>query len=140
MIAFVSASYAHRSRLAPALAAIRSALSAAGWTPRIFIEDYQFAPDDQRAMMAATQAELRACRLLVAEVTHKAIGVGIEVGYAAALGVPIVAVRHADAEPSTTVGGLAARTVVYRTPGDLERDLAQAVRDLFGEQRRGVSE
>ncbi|WP_119066767.1 hypothetical protein [Aggregatilinea lenta] len=131
--AFVSASYGHRVALAPALAAIRAALIAAGWTPCIFVEAYIFAPSDQRAMMEAMQAELRASNLLVAEVTHKAIGVGVEAGYAAALGLPIVAVRHADAEPSTTVGGLAARTVVYREPGDLERDLAQAVRDLFGE-------
>ncbi len=129
--AFVSASYQHRHALAPALAAIRAALHGSGWVPFVFIETYAFAPDDQRAMMDAMQADLRASHLLVAEVTYKAIGVGIEVGYAAALGIPIVAVRHASAEPSTTVGGLAALTVTYTDANGLEHHLAQAVRGLF---------
>ncbi len=127
--AFVSASFAHKDTLAPALNAIRAALDSAGIHAHVFVEAYAFAPDQQHAMMAATQADLRAADLLIAEVTHKAIGVGIEIGYAAALGIPVIYVRHADAEPSTTIGGLAARCIVYRTPADLRDQLAAAVSD-----------
>lgn len=130
--AFVSASFAHKDALAPALDAIRQALAASGVRAHVFVEEYAFSADDQRAMMAATQADLRAADLLVAEVTHKAIGVGIEIGFAAALGLPVIYVRHANAEPSTTVGGLAAHTIVYRTPADLRDQLRAALPDLLG--------
>ena len=130
--AFVSASFAHKDALAPSLDAIRQALESADVHAHIFVEAYTFAPDDQRAMMAATQADLRAADLLVAEITHKAIGVGIEIGFAAALGLPIIYARHADAEPSTTVGGLATHTIVYHSPADLRDQLAAALADLPG--------
>ncbi|MEW6577779.1 MAG: nucleoside 2-deoxyribosyltransferase, partial [Chloroflexota bacterium] len=92
-------------------------------TAHIFARAYTFVPHDARAMMAAALRDLRASDLLVAEVTHKAIGVGIEVGMAAALGKPIVYVRRADAEPSTTVGGLAAAFIIYRDAADLRTQL-----------------
>ena len=129
--AFVSVSFAHKDALAPALDAIAAALEAAHIHAHIFVRAYHFGPDDQRAMMAATQADLRAADLLVAEVTHKAIGVGIEIGYAAALGKPVIYVRQANAEPSTTVGGIAAASLTYTTPDDLRAHLADALAALF---------
>lgn len=128
--AFVSASYADRVALAPALDAIKAALNAAGFRPHVFIERYAFAPEDARRMMATALRDLRAADLLVAEVSHKAIGVGIEVGAAAAWNIPIVAVRRAGAEPSTTVGGLAAASIVYRAPDDLRAALEAALAAL----------
>jgi nucleoside 2-deoxyribosyltransferase len=128
--AFVSASFRHRAALAPALDALCDALAAAGYAARVFVRLYTFVPDDARAMMDTTQAELRRADLLVAEGTHKAIGVGIEVGYAAALGLPVIYVRHAGAEHSTTVGGIAAHTIVYHDPGDLRRQLADVLAAL----------
>ncbi len=122
--AFVSVSYAHHCALSAELDAIAGALSAHGITAHIFVRAYTFAPDDARAMMAAALRDLHAADLLIAEVTHKAIGVGVEVGMAAALGKPVIYVRHADAEPSTTVGGLAAAHITYRDAADLEAQLS----------------
>lgn len=121
--AFVSASYAHREALGPALDAIAAACAQRGLRALIFVRAYAFAPEQQRAMLQTMQADLRTARLLIAEVTYKAIGVGIEVGYAAALGLPILAVRAAGAEPSTTVGGLATHTIVYADAPDLHARL-----------------
>lgn len=126
-IAFVSISYAHKDEFAAELDAIRAALDAAGWRAHVFVNAYTFTPDQQREMMAATVADLRAADLLIAEVTYKAIGVGIEVGYAAALGKPILYLRRAGSEPSTTVGGLATHTLVYCSPDDLRAQLAALV-------------
>lgn len=120
---FVSASYVHREDLRAALDAIAESVAAQGWRAHIFVQEYAFAPDQQRDMMAATLRDLRAADILIAEVSHKAIGVGIEVGYAAALGIPIIYVRHASAESSTTVGGLAIATITYQTPRDLRETL-----------------
>lgn len=125
--AFVSISYAHKNEMAAELDAIRAALAAVGIRAHVFVDAYTFTPDQQREMMAATAADLRAADLLIAEVTHKAIGVGIEVGYAAALGKPVIYLRRAESEPSTTVGGLAACALVYRSPDDLREQLAAAL-------------
>lgn len=129
-LAFVSVSYADRTALAPALDAIRAALLSAGFQPHIFVEQYQYSSQEARAMMATALRDVRAASLLIAETTHKAIGVGIEVGAAAAWRIPIVAVRRADAEPSTTVEGLAAVTVAYHHPEDLRAALAEALAAL----------
>lgn len=125
--AFVSVSYAHHRALSAELDAIAVALGAHGITARIFVRDHAFAPEDACTMMAAALRDLRAADLLIAEVTHKAIGVGIEVGMAAALGKPVVYVRHADAEPSTTVGGLAAATITYQHAADLRTQLSETL-------------
>jgi len=125
--AFVSASYAHRAILAAQLDAITAAVEAQGVTALIFVRAYDFRPDEAAIMMATTLREVRAADLLIAEVSYKAIGVGIEVGMAAALGKPIVYVRQVTAEPSTTVGGLAAATVVYHDAADLRAQLEAAL-------------
>jgi nucleoside 2-deoxyribosyltransferase len=128
--AFVSVSYAHRADLAAELNAIAAALTTHGLTPLIFVRAYTFAPEDARAMMIATLRDVRAADLLIAEVTYKAIGVGIEVGMAAALGKPVVYVHHVSAELSTTVGGLAAATVIYHDVAALQRRLEATLATL----------
>lgn len=129
--AFVSASYAHRAILSAELDAIVFAVEAHGLAAHVFIRAYDFSPHQAQAMMAATLRDVRAADLLIAEVSHKAIGVGIEIGLAAAWGKPIVYVRHASAEPSTTVSGLAAATVVYRDAADLRARLAATLGTLL---------
>lgn len=123
--AFVSVSYAQRAAMRPALDAIRAACESAGLHAHIFVAAYDFAPDDARAMMDQAQADIRAARLLIAEVTHKAIGVGIEVGFAAALHKPVIYLRHADAARSTTVDGIADYALAYASPDDLRDRLAR---------------
>jgi len=128
--AFVSISFAHKHEFTAELDAIRAALDAAGWRAHVFATAHIFTPDQQREMMAATVADLRAADLLIAEVTYKAIGVGIEVGYAAALGKPVISMRRAGSEPSTTVGGLATQAIVYRSPDDLRAQVAAVMQSL----------
>ncbi len=129
--AFVSASFAHKDALAPVLDAIAAALAAVQIQAHIFVRAYHFGPDDQRAMMAKTQADLRAADLQIAVVTYKAIGVGIEIGYAAALDMPVIVVRSVDAEPSTTAEGIADAVIVYDTPADLHARLEALLGELF---------
>lgn len=128
--AFVSVSYAHRLILSAELDAIAAALHAHGLTAHIFVRAHHFRPDQAQEMMIATLRAVRAADLLIAEVSYKAIGVGIEVGMAAALSKPILYVRQASAEPSTTVGGLATATIVYLNAADLRAQLDAALTDL----------
>lgn len=122
--AFVSISYAHRHARRAELDAICAACAAAGFHAHVFVDAYTFAPDDHRAMMAQTQADLRAAAMLIAEVSHKAIGVGIEIGFAAARDIPVIVLRHQDAEHSTTASGIADHVLVYANPDDLHAQLA----------------
>lgn len=127
--AFVSVSFAYRHALSDALAAISEACVASGLRAHIFVNAYSFAPEQTRAMMDQTATDIRAAQVLIAEVTYKAIGVGIEVGYAAALGIPVIYVRHTAAEPSTTVGGIADHTVIYGSAESLRRRLSILLRN-----------
>ncbi|MDQ7033270.1 MAG: hypothetical protein Q9P01_00080 [Anaerolineae bacterium] len=67
---------------------------------------------------------------MIAEVSEQAIGVGIEIGYAAAKNKPIVYVRRADAPFSTTVGGIASHSVVYATETELHTKLSHTIEQL----------
>ena len=124
---FVSISFAHREARRAELDAIEAACAAAGLRAHIFVRAYTFAPDDQRAMMDRTQSDLRVAGLLIAEVSHKAIGVGIEIGFAKALGIPVIYLRHETAAPSTTVGGIADHALVYANADDLRARLAEVL-------------
>lgn len=117
--AFLSLSFGHRYEFTAEVAAIRELLADVGYTLTVFVEKYSFTPHQAPEMMRTACAEITAADLLIAETTYKEIGVGVEVGYAAALGKPIIYIRRAGAELSTTVGGLATHTIIYQTSADL---------------------
>lgn len=74
--------------------------------------------------------EIAQSDLVIAEVSHKAIGVGVEVGYAVGLGKPVIYLRHIDAEHSTTVAGISTFRIIYATYDDLGRQFAGLLSSL----------
>ena len=56
----------------------------------IFAEEYRFAASEETQMMELACREIAQTDLVIAEVSHKAIGVGVEVGYAIGIGKPVV--------------------------------------------------
>lgn len=122
-MAFVSVSFRHRDRLSNALDTIEQVLQQRDVRPHIFVRAYTFTAAEAQAMMQTTLRDITRSDLLIAEVTYKAVGIGIEVGYAYALHKPIFYVRRADAEHSTTVGGLADAIIIYTDTDDLRRKL-----------------
>jgi nucleoside 2-deoxyribosyltransferase len=72
-------------------------------------------------------SEIDRCDLFIAEVSEKGIGVGVETGYAKAHNKPILYLRHAGAEHSTTVSGVSDYHVFYRDAGDLKLKLEKIV-------------
>ena len=98
-------------------------------------------------MMHRVFEDIDASDLLIAEVSHKAIGVGIEAGFAAAKGIPVIYLRQSGAEYSTTLGGLASHAVIYTSPGDLHTllpsvlkrfDLPDCYRELKAKKLRQI--
>lgn len=121
--AYISVSYSKRGLIDEPLAAIADALLQFKITPFIFIDHYQFNSTQEHRMMQQAFADLDQSCMLIAEVSDKAIGIGVEAGYAKAKRKPIIYVRHAEAEHSTTIAGTSDHQIIYTSTGDLTLQL-----------------
>lgn len=128
--AYLSIGYHNRQKLAAEITAIREVLSAHQMELFVFVDQYHFTPQQEKEMMQQAFRDISSSDLLVAEVSEKAIGVGIEIGYAAALGKPVIYLRQAHAEHSTTAAGTAGYSVVYAGPEEITPLLAPIVAKL----------
>lgn len=117
--AYLSIGFQSRALRSEETETIRSVLAAAGYTLFVFVDIYRFSADEEKQMMAAAFREIQDADLLIAEVSEKAIGVGIEIGYVAALHKPVLYLRNATAEHSTTAAGAAGFSIVYRDVAEL---------------------
>ncbi len=132
MKAYIGISYAHRFDMSSILDAIQEVCFEIGIVPLVYVRK-QSNSASEMDMMADALEELRSSELLIVEVSQKAIGIGIEVGYAKALGKMIIYVHSESAERSTTVGGIADAEVTYRTTGDLRQKLLTTLKTLSPE-------
>lgn len=71
-------------------------------------------PDDHHLIMAKSFELLSASQALIAEASHKNIGIGIEVGFAKAIHLPILYLRQINAPISTTMLGTASESQSYQ--------------------------
>lgn len=76
-------------------------------------------------------SDIKSCDILIAEVTKKGIGIGIEVGYAKAMGKPVFYLRDAEAEHSTTVSGISDYRVIYVDENDLVAKLDDKLKEFL---------
>ena len=90
---------------------------------KVFVDMYSFAPNQEKQMMDKAFAEIEACEFMVVELSHKAIGVGVEVGYARARNIPVVYLRRKGAPYSTTVGGCSDFEIEYENLEELDRKM-----------------
>lgn len=125
--AYLAIGYQSRQKLGAEITAIRELLSAHQMELFVFVDQYQFAPEEEKQMMQQAFRDISGSDLLIAEVSEKAIGVGIEIGYAAALGKPIIYLRHARAEHSTTAAGTAGYSVMYTSVAEIAGLLAPII-------------
>lgn len=82
-------------------------------------------------MMQQAMTDIMACDILIAEVSDKAIGVGIETGYAKAHNKPIIYLRRRETEHSTTIGGISDFQVVYTNHVELRESIANVIKLLL---------
>ena len=130
MRAYISVSFSGRQQLEKEVATIKAALSANGVKSLVFVDLYRFTPEEEVAMMRAALEEIDQCDMLVAETSEKGIGIGIEAGYAKAKGKPVIYVRSAHAEHSTTVSGLSDYRIIYEDAADLAVQISEVVQCL----------
>lgn len=117
--AYFSVGYQSRQFLEAEIEAIREVLIKHQIHLFIFVDQYRFSPQEQQQMMQQAFRDIAEADLLIAEVSEKAMGVGIELGYAAALQKPVICLRHAGAEHSTTASGTATHSLVYANAGEI---------------------
>ena len=129
--AFLSRSYAHRHEMLPVVDIITQAAAAMDINVYDFVTVNQFEAHEMKLMMQTSFSQIQAADLLIAEVSVKAIGVGIEVGYAAALNKPILALRGELTEHSTTVSGTATVSLTYVDGEALRQVLPQGLRSII---------
>lgn len=128
--AFIAVSYKHQHDLKDVIETIRETLLAHSYTPLVFVEQYNFHPQQTKLMMETSTGHIQACDLFIAELTHKAVGVGIEAGFAFANQKPIIYLHHADAGISTTLSGIADNEIAYQTHHDLKSQLEQVLTSI----------
>lgn len=121
--AYIAIALRTRQSMQAEIDAICTALETARISPFVFVDRYHFAPGEAVKMMQIAKKHLDESAILIAEISHKAIGVGIEIGYMAAQAKTIIYLRHEGADYSSTAGGLANFEIVYQTAGDLEEKL-----------------
>lgn len=92
-----------------------------------FVDTYNFKADEEKEMMKTAFLEIDKSDFLIAELTTKSIGVGIEIGYACAKGKPIIYLRKKDSEYSTTASGSATYNLEYEN----EKDLTELIKPLL---------
>ncbi|HTH55557.1 MAG TPA: hypothetical protein VL728_05890 [Cyclobacteriaceae bacterium] len=125
--AYVSVSYGEKHSLRSELNAITVTLAKFKIECFIFVDQYSFARDQEQEMMSQAMKDIDGCDFLISETSHKAIGIGVEVGYGKAKNKPIVYLRRNDAEHSTTVSGISDFHIIYYSILDLQAKLESVV-------------
>jgi nucleoside 2-deoxyribosyltransferase len=130
MTAYISVSFSNRRSVDKALFAIVETLNDLGIGSLIFVDNYKFNQTQERQMMQQALTDIDKCDLIIAETSSKAIGIGVEVGYAKAKGKTIIYVRQKDTEHSTTISGTSDFQIAYNDTSDLKSQLAAIAKEI----------
>lgn len=121
--AFLSISYKNKDLLNKEIDYISNTLKKFSIELNTFVQKYSFKKDEEKEMMDKAFGEIKDSDIIIVEGSDKAIGIGIEVGYAKALNKPIIYLRNEISEYSTTVGGSSTHKIVYKDLTDLKEKL-----------------
>ena len=128
MQAYISISFSKRKELEKEVQVLKNALETFGISGFVFVDEYQFSANEETEMMQKAMEDVEKSAILIAEVSEKGIGIGIEVGYAKAKNIPVIYVRNSSSEHSTTVSGIADFKIIYENVIDLEEKLEKIIR------------
>ena len=132
MTAYIAVSFSKRSQLDKEVTAIKTALTQWGINPFVFVDEYQFTSEDEHEMMHQALLAIERADLVIAETSEKAIGVGVESGYARGKGKTLIYIRNVSAEHSTTVSGVSNHQIIYSNPDDLRTQLVNLLMSITG--------
>ena len=98
----------------------------------VFVDNYTFREDQEKEMMKAAFTEIDSADFLIAELTTKSIGVGIEIGYAYAKNKPVFYLRKKESEYSTTASGCSTTLMVYENDLNLIKMMEKQLKMILG--------
>jgi nucleoside 2-deoxyribosyltransferase len=96
----------------------------------VFVDEYDFKCNQEKEMMETAFREIDNSDFLIAELTTKSIGVGIEIGYAFSKNMPIIYLFKQNAEYSTTASGCSTYIVKYEKASDLNESMDKIINQL----------
>lgn len=129
--AYLAISYSKRKLFDNEVEAIKRLFKENNIELLVFVDKYNFRADQEKEMMKTAFNEIDNSDLLIAELTTKSIGVGIEIGYAFAKAIPIIYLRKKDAEYSTTASGSASYVLEYSNELDLYQSMQKVLNDVI---------
>lgn len=121
--AYLAVSLNHRPHLESIIHTLQTSLKKYAIELFVFVDHYHFNLDDEVKMMQTAMMEIDRSDILIAEVSVKAIGVGLEAGYAAAKEKPVWYLRNKTSSHSSTVSGIATERIFYQNEQDLADQL-----------------
>jgi nucleoside 2-deoxyribosyltransferase len=131
MKAYIAVSYSKKSLYEPVLQAIAGVLRNEGIKTFVFVDEYTFTDQQESAMMQQAMKDIDACDLVIAETSDKAIGIGVEAGYAKAKNKPVIYLRQQNAAHSSTVAGISDFQVIYNGTDDLQEQLSGVLTEIL---------
>ena len=131
MKAYISISYNERGSMNDVISGIKETLLGKRIEPFVFVDEFKFNSEQEKEMMQQAMRSIGSSDLLIAEVSDKGIGIGIEVGYAKAKGKLVIYLRNKNAEHSTTVSGISDFSVVYDDVPELKLLLNEILMEIL---------
>ena len=127
MKAYIAIPYQGRNEIREELDTITSILNQCGVSPFVFADQYSFKEEEEKQMMQQAMEDINESDWLIALASEKAIGIGIEAGFAKGKGKPVIYIRHMEAEHSTTLSGISDYQIIYVDLQDLGQKLKRIV-------------
>ena len=112
--AYLAISYANRKQFDKEISSLYNLFEKKNIELLVFVDKYNFKAAQEKEMMKTAFKEIDSSDFLIAELTTKSIGVGIEIGYAHAKNKPIIYIRRENAEYSTTAAGSSNTVITYK--------------------------
>ncbi len=128
--AYLAISYTNRKKYKKEINALKELLDTIKVELLVFVDAYNFMPNQEKEMMQTAFDELDNSDILIAELSTKSIGVGIEIGYAYAKNKPIIYLYATDTEYSTTASGTANTVIKYKNTHDLIEKMKEVLRNI----------
>ena len=117
--AYFAISYSNRKQFDKEVESLQNLFNKNNIELLVFVDKYDFKANQEKEMMKVAFEEIDSSDFLIAELTTKSIGVGIEIGYAFAKEKPIFYLRKKDSKYSTTASGCSISVTEYENELDL---------------------
>ena len=124
---YLAISYSNRNLFNNEVESLKTLFKKNGLELLVFVDNYNFKPNEEKEMMETAFNEIDCSDFLIAELTTKSIGVGIEIGYAYAMKKPIIYIHNKNAEYSTTASGSSSFVIEYNN----EKDLCNSIKSVL---------